>query len=213
MLVLYGTSTGLTTARSALITETSVEIATGDADGDGVDDVALGQPFAPVSGDASAGQTFVRYGSETQMCAGLFATVDLALGESPTEGDDVIVGTDGDDTINALGGDDIICAPRRCRLDPRRERRRHHPRRGWPPTTSAAGAAATRSSATVAPTRSGANSRPDTIRGGSGGDTIFGGKGGDDIRGNGGSDTIRGNSGADTIEGKRVRRRHRRRQG
>ena len=42
-------------------------------------------------------------------CSGAAVTVDLALGELPTEGDDVIQGTDGDDVINGLGGNDIIC--------------------------------------------------------------------------------------------------------
>ena len=42
-------------------------------------------------------------------CNGLPVTVDMALGQSPTNGDDVIQGTLGDDVIVALGGDDTIC--------------------------------------------------------------------------------------------------------
>ncbi len=42
-------------------------------------------------------------------CNGLAATVDLNLGQSPTSGPDVIIGTPGNDTINGLGGDDVIC--------------------------------------------------------------------------------------------------------
>ncbi len=42
-------------------------------------------------------------------CNGLDVTVDLALGEQPTNGDDVILGTNGRDRIKALGGDDVIC--------------------------------------------------------------------------------------------------------
>lgn len=42
-------------------------------------------------------------------CDGLMATVDLSLGQVPTEGPDVIIGTEGDDVIAALGGDDVIC--------------------------------------------------------------------------------------------------------
>jgi len=42
-------------------------------------------------------------------CDGLTATVDLRLGQVPTEGADVIIGTEGDDVIAALGGDDVIC--------------------------------------------------------------------------------------------------------
>lgn len=42
-------------------------------------------------------------------CDGLTVTVDLALGESPTNGADVIQGTSGDDVITAMDGDDIVC--------------------------------------------------------------------------------------------------------
>lgn len=42
-------------------------------------------------------------------CKGRFVTVNLALGESPTAGNDVILGTPGDDTVRALEGDDLIC--------------------------------------------------------------------------------------------------------
>ncbi|RZV45555.1 MAG: DUF4038 domain-containing protein, partial [Acidimicrobiales bacterium] len=46
---------------------------------------------------------------EPAFCAGRLVTVDLRLGQSPTDGDDVILGTLGNDTIYGLGGDDIIC--------------------------------------------------------------------------------------------------------
>ena len=42
-------------------------------------------------------------------CRGLEVTVSLALGQSPTNGPDVIRGTDGDDVIHGLGGVDVIC--------------------------------------------------------------------------------------------------------
>jgi Ca2+-binding RTX toxin-like protein len=42
-------------------------------------------------------------------CNGIPATVAIGLGELPTPGDDVIVGTAGDDAINGLGGNDTIC--------------------------------------------------------------------------------------------------------
>lgn len=45
----------------------------------------------------------------TKLCAGHPVTVDLSVGESPTQNDDVILGTIGPDTIFGLGGDDIIC--------------------------------------------------------------------------------------------------------
>src|SRR5690606_5762985 len=42
-------------------------------------------------------------------CQGQEVTVDLRLGQEPTEGDDVILGTPGPDLIDGLGGDDVIC--------------------------------------------------------------------------------------------------------
>ncbi|MDH5237257.1 MAG: hypothetical protein OEW85_06520, partial [Acidimicrobiia bacterium] len=43
-------------------------------------------------------------------CNGLPVTVDLNVGQVPTAGADVILGTPGADVIVALGGDDTICA-------------------------------------------------------------------------------------------------------
>ncbi len=43
------------------------------------------------------------------LCGGLAVTVDLAQGQSPTAGNDVVLGTAGDDVIDALGGDDTVC--------------------------------------------------------------------------------------------------------
>ncbi len=44
-----------------------------------------------------------------KFCQGVAVTVDLAFGESPTNGADVILGTGADESINGLGGDDLIC--------------------------------------------------------------------------------------------------------
>lgn len=46
----------------------------------------------------------------TGSCNGLAVTVDIGSGDTPTAGDDVILGTSGDDTIYALAGDDVVCA-------------------------------------------------------------------------------------------------------
>ncbi len=48
--------------------------------------------------------------SQTLTCNGLTVTVDVGLGQSPTEGADVILGTSGDDVIDARAGDDVVCA-------------------------------------------------------------------------------------------------------
>jgi hypothetical protein len=42
-------------------------------------------------------------------CQGAPVTVDLARGQEPTGGRDVIWGTAGDDVINGLGGNDVVC--------------------------------------------------------------------------------------------------------
>lgn len=42
-------------------------------------------------------------------CDGRAVTVDLSLGQVPTAGDDVILGTASADTVNALGGHDVVC--------------------------------------------------------------------------------------------------------
>lgn len=47
--------------------------------------------------------------ADAMPCSADSVTVDLALGQVPTDGDDVIRGTDGDDIILAGAGDDIIC--------------------------------------------------------------------------------------------------------
>lgn len=47
---------------------------------------------------------------ELLVCRGLTPTVILALGQVPTDGDDVILGTPARDVIDAGAGDDVICA-------------------------------------------------------------------------------------------------------
>lgn len=42
-------------------------------------------------------------------CGGSVVTVDIGLGQMPTAGPDVILGTAGNDTIDGLAGDDVIC--------------------------------------------------------------------------------------------------------
>lgn len=66
-------------------------------------------PGALGGGDVvwGAQQTFVAPGGAT--CLGRAVTVNLGLGELPTGGDDVILGTPGADTINAAAGNDFVC--------------------------------------------------------------------------------------------------------
>ena len=106
-------------------------------------------------------------------CAGHDVTVDLADGEQPTNGPDVIRGTAGADTINALDGDDIICSLGEndiIRGNQGRDR-----------VFGGGGA--------------------DHLQGDAG-DDILRGRGGDDtLRGRAGADTLGGGRGADTCRG------------
>lgn len=74
----------------------------------GVDDLIVG---ATTVGDNGGG--YVVFGRATLApmltCNGLTVTVNLTLGQNPTNGDDVILGTEGPDRIRALGGNDTIC--------------------------------------------------------------------------------------------------------
>ena len=115
-------------------------------------------------------------------CEGAAVTVDLALGQAPTEGDDVILGTDGDDVINGLGGNDVICGEDGN-------------------DTINAGNGADTVFAGAGDDEINAGQGRDTIYGQGGDDNIVGGKGKDNLNGGGGDDDIRGNNGTDTISG------------
>lgn len=171
--VFPGGPDGVGTSGSHIIGQRGHSIGAGDVDNDGVDDLGIGNINASVGNDANAGHVFFRYGTMTPTCRGALVTVDLARGDVPTDGDDVILGTDEADEIDALGGDDIICA-----LD------------GDDEVVAGSG-----------DDQVDAGPGDDDVRGGSGDDTIWGRGGADIIRGNGGVDTIRGGSGDDDIRG------------
>lgn len=109
----------------------------------------------------------------TSTCNGFNVTVNLANGDVPTNGDDVILGTSGSDTINALAGNDTICGL------------------GGADVINAGGGNDWVD----------AGAGNDVIRGNAGEDTIFGGVGNDEIRGGGGNDEIFGEDGNDTLLG------------
>ena len=124
-------------------------------------------------------------------CNGLSATVVLALGHTPTSGDDVIFGTPdadaivagaGNDTICGEGGDDIIT--------------------GGPGIDTIFGGDG---EDTISGQGDGdelhGEGGIDQINGGAGDDQIFGGDGDDDLRGQGGNDTLEGDAGVDQFFG------------
>ena len=128
---------------------------------------------------------------DSLVCAGHVATVNLSLGDAPTDGDDVILGTDGDDVINGLGGNDVICGE------------------GGNDTINAGNGADTVFGGAGADVINAGQGRDtvygqggdDFVSGGRGKDTIVGGGGDDDLRGNNGTDTISGGAGNDAING------------
>ena len=65
-------------------------------------------PTAAGPDTVGALQSFTVPSAET--CKGQNVTVSMGLGQVPTEGNDVILGTAGADAINALGGNDVVCA-------------------------------------------------------------------------------------------------------
>lgn len=56
-----------------------------------------------------APQSYVSPGTAGIYCDNKKVTVSLALGQQPTDGDDVILGTPGNDSVNGGKGDDTIC--------------------------------------------------------------------------------------------------------
>lgn len=102
-------------------------------------------------------------------CGGRTPTVDLALGQIPTAGDDVIIGTPGDDAIVAGAGNDVICGlGGNDRIWGQGGNDVIHGGDG-----------------------------DDKIRGGDGLDTIYGDDGADDLNGGRDNDKVRGGAGAD----------------
>lgn len=85
----------------------SVDLKTGDTTcaGSTMDELELDDVVLTASGNTET----IDYEPEPQ-CDGKDITVDYAEDDTPTAGDDVILGTPGADTINALDGDDTVCA-------------------------------------------------------------------------------------------------------
>ena len=145
----------------------------GDVNGDGVDDLIIGALNASPNSAFRAGESYVVFGKNVPQCNGLFITVDLNAGETPTGGDDVILGTPEADTIKALAGDDTICGEGGDDII-----------NGGNGDDWIDGGAGN-----------------DQIRGNNGMDEIFGDVGDDEIRGGADDDTIEGEDGDDTLSG------------
>ena len=115
-------------------------------------------------------------------CYGLDVTVDLAAGDSPTAGDDVILGTPADDLIVALEGNDIICGE------------------GGNDTINAGPGNDTVLASDGDDTVFGLDG-DDIVHAGAGNDQVIGGDGNDSIEGGDGLDVVNGGPGNDFLDG------------
>ena len=164
------TNDGVLPVTDGLEPYVGAETAAGTTIADGLD---AEEPIAKIT---------VYAGTATRSCGGEDITVNLALGEMPTDGDDVILGTDGDDVIAGLGGNDVICGE------------------GGNDTINAgAGDDIVFGGGGDDTVRAGRGN--DTVYGNGGVDTLSGDRGNDTILGNGGDDILRGGNGSDTLYG------------
>ncbi len=115
-------------------------------------------------------------------CWGRVVTVNLALGESPTAGADVILGTSNGESISAFGGNDIVCAA------------------GGADTVALSDGNDRAFGGTGADTVTGGAGN-DVIKGEGGNDTLGGGAGNDTLKGGDGNDAHNGGPGTDTCKG------------
>ena len=151
----------------------------GDMNGDGLDDLLIT--------NSETGESYVVYAEATQSapmltCNGLAVTVNLALGQNPTNGDDVILGTEGPDLIRALDGNDTICGL------------------GGSDVINAGSGDDWVDGGAGGDLIFGLSGN-DVLRGRSGADSISGGSGDDLINGDGGSDFVNGSLGDDLVFG------------
>ncbi|MFT7475507.1 MAG: Ca2+-binding RTX toxin-like protein [Verrucomicrobiales bacterium] len=106
-------------------------------------------------------------------CNGLTITIDIGAGDTPTAGDDVILGTPGVDVISALEGNDTICGLGGADII----------------------------NAGAGDDWVDAGDGDDRVFGLGGVDTLFGGEGIDELIGFDGNDHLDGGTGADTLNG------------
>jgi hypothetical protein len=155
-------------------------------DGQALDTSTLGSFTFSVTAVDTAGNQTVTSSSYTVappgVCDGRTVTVNLAFGQSPTTGNDVILGRPTADTINGLGGDDRICG-------------------GGGNDTLNGGIGNDRLLGQAGADRLIGGAGNDRLDGGAGNDRVDGGDGADTLLGNVGVDTLFGNKGADHLDG------------
>lgn len=127
----------------------------------------------------------------TLVCRNRIVTVDLAVGDTPTNGNDVIQGTIGNDIIDALDGDDVVCAGPGDDIV----------FGGNGNDIIDGGGDNDTLSGDVGNDSLFGSAGNDLLLGGVGNDTIVAGGGDDDIQGEDGNDTLFGQIGDDAIDG------------
>jgi len=120
------------------------------------------------------------YGPPAFSCAGRAITVDLAEGQRPTSGADVILGTADDDEIAAGGGADTVCG-------------------GGGHDTIDLGAGNDRAAGGAGDDVVYGRSGVDRLEGGAGNDRLLAGDQGDTLHGGSGADNLDGGAGADKL--------------
>ena len=133
-------------------------------------------------------------------CNGSVVTVNIGLGQVPTTGPDVILGTSGADTIDGLAGEDTICGLSGDDIIMGGVGIDTILGGGGNDTILGGGGADIISGQGGDDIINGENAA-DLIMGGVGNDTITGGPGNDDIRGQAGNDVMNGNEGVDQFFG------------
>ncbi len=155
--------------------------------------VVVGAPSVDIDNltDVGTALTFQLDNASLVRCQNAAITVNIAAGDVPTDGDDVILGTAGPDVINGGEGDDIICGAGGDDVI----------NGGDGKDLIDGGAGDDMINAGQGLDAVFAGGGDDFVSGGRGKDTIFGGAGNDDLRGNEGTDTIDGGAGDDELRG------------
>lgn len=173
----------------------------GEANGDSFgDSVAMSSDGSRIvagaprndGGGSDAGHVRVfEFSTPAALCNGLVVDVDISAGDSPTFGDDVILGTSGPDLINGLAGNDTICGEGGDDI-----------LNGGSGVDIIFGGDGddTIGGQGDADTLYGEGGA-DRLNGGVGEDTLWGGDGDDDLRGQGDADTLNGEAGVDNLFG------------